>query len=268
MRNFVLVMFVGAVAAAVVAPVSSASSPRTSAVSHKKHGSDSYRAQTTIQNAGATAAVPLYLGQSKKLGGYTVVCTSAKIARTSTRIVLHPGYGVTVGVLRVNCRASTPSPTPTPNQSAPTPTPTPTAPQGSRTNPFPIGTRAAGTTWAVTVNNTNFDAWAALQAANQFNSPPSAGGQDVLANLTVTYLGAGSSTLTDLVANLGVVGQGGVEYRSYSNSCGVPPKPREIDYNTLFSEATIQLNLCWQVASADVPTLLFVYNEQSWFALH
>jgi hypothetical protein len=88
-----------------------------------------------------------------------------------------------------------------------------------------------------------------------------------MANLTITYLGPGSSDLTPLIIILGTVGQGGVEYRSFTNSCGVLPPPREIDFTTLFSGATIQLNLCWQVAAADVPTLELFYNEQSWFAL-
>jgi hypothetical protein len=38
-------------------------------------------------------------------------------------------------------------------------------------------------------------------------------------------------------------------------------------FTTLFSGATIQLNLCWQVASSDASSLEMVYNDQSWFAL-
>jgi hypothetical protein len=192
---------------------------------------------------------------------YTVVCTSKKVAKTSKRIVLRPGLQVTVRGVRVLCRKPAPAPTP-----APVPIPPP-PPAGARSNPFPLGTRAANDSWAITVNSTNFDAWPVVQAANEFNSPPSPGGQDVLANLSITYLGAGSTSLSSLIVDLGVVGQGGVEYTSFTNDCGVVPSPSEIDYNTLFSGATIQLNLCWQVSSVDVPSLEMVYNDQSWFAL-
>lgn len=88
-----------------------------------------------------------------------------------------------------------------------------------------------------------------------------------MANLTLTYQGPGSTTLTPLIINLGVVGQGGVEYKSFTNSCGVPPPPREIDYSTIFSGATISINICWQVAANDVSSLELAYNDQSWFAL-
>jgi hypothetical protein len=211
----------------------------------------------------AATVVTLHPGQSKKIGVYTVICTTGTVARTKTRIVLHPGYAVTVRGVRVRClRLTVPTPTP-----VPIPVPPPAPQPGARTNPYPLGTRAASSTWALTVNSTNFDAWPVIQAANIFNSPPSPGGQDVMANLTISYLGPGSTTLTDLIIHLGVVGSGGVEYRSFTNDCGVLPSPREIDYSTLFSGATIQLNLCWQVALADVASLEFVYNEQSWFAL-
>jgi hypothetical protein len=213
--------------------------------------------------SGSGTGVTLHPGQSKKVGIYTVVCTEAAVTRTKTRIVLRPGYQVKLAGLVIACRRA-PAPTPTPT---PTPAPTPSPAVGTRGNPFPVGTRVSNSAWAVTVNNTNFDAWPVIEAANIFNDPPSQGGQDVLTNFTISYLGPGSTTLSDLIIDLGVVGQSGVEYKSFVNDCGVEPSPSEIDYSTLFSGATIQLNLCWQVASNDASTLELVYNDQSWLAL-
>lgn len=215
----------------------------------------------TATTSTAGPKVTLHPGQSKKVGIYTVVCTTVRVAKTKTRIVLHPGYQVKLAGLVIACgRAVAPKPTPTP---APTPSPA----VGTRSNPFPVGTKASNSTWAVTVNSTNFDAWSVVQAANEFNDPPPSGSQDVMSNLTISYLGPGSTTLTDLITNLGTVGQSNVEFTSFGNDCGVLPSPREIDFNTLFSGATIQLNLCWQVPSSDVPSLELVYNDQSWLAL-
>jgi hypothetical protein len=217
--------------------------------------------------APAPAPIVLHPGMSKKMGAITVACTAKTLSQSALRIVIRTGYQVTVRGRRIRCTAisvSRPTPIPTP---IPTPTPTPPAAQGARANPYPLGTRISNGTWAFTVNSTNFDAWPIVQAANIFNDPPPAGSQDVLVNFTVSYLGAGSSTLTSFVIDLQLVGQSSVAYTSFTNSCGVLPKPREIDYSTLFTGATIQLNLCWQVPSSDVGTIALATDEGVWASI-
>src|SRR5690349_20387214 len=93
----------------------------------------------------AISVITLHAGQSKKVGKYTVICTTQKLAKKSARIVLHPGYQVALGATRVRSLKASPEPTPTPTPTpAPTPTPTPTPPPPAvgtaRSNPLPIGT--------------------------------------------------------------------------------------------------------------------------------
>jgi hypothetical protein len=59
---------------------------------------------------------------------------------------------------------------------------------------------------------------------------------------------------------------------AYSNTCGVLPPPREIDYSDTFPGATFGLNLCWQVTHADAVTLKMYWpigdSGGPWWALH
>ena len=201
----------------------------------------------------SAATFTLHPGQSKKVGQVTIICTQSKLAKTSRRIVLHPGSQVTVNGVRVRCMRRT--------------VPVPSHAVGTRSNPFPLGTRVAGSQWAITVNSTNFDAWPLVEATNAFNHPPASGVQDVMSNLTISYLGAGSSDLSPIVTELSIVGQSGVGYTSFGNRCGVLPSPEEIDFSSLFSGATIQLNLCWQVPSSDVASVELAASNQTWLAL-
>jgi len=225
-----------------------------------------------LPSAGSITTTTLHPGNSKKVGIYTVLCTAGTVARTKTRIVLHPGYQVTVRGDRIRCvRATTPSPTPKPTPApTPTPTPTPTPQQGTRANPWPVGAQAGDSTWKLKVNSVNFDAWPLIQAANMFNSPPPAGAVDVLASLTVSYVGSSNASLDfDFHINLGTVGASGVVYRSYIQSCGVEPDPNILDFTTLLQGATVTYNECWQVPTSDIPTLALYYDQwaNGFFAL-
>ena len=64
-----------------------------------------------------------------------------------------------------------------------------TADQGTRTNPYPLGSVITDGDWQVTVNSVTPDANDAVDAENQFNDPPPAGSQYLLANVTITYTG-------------------------------------------------------------------------------
>jgi type IV secretory pathway protease TraF len=56
--------------------------------------------------AGATTpTITLHAGQSKRLGVYTVVCTTRHLAPKPKRVVLHPGHSAKVHGVRVRCVA-------------------------------------------------------------------------------------------------------------------------------------------------------------------
>ena len=209
------------------------------------------------------SAVILHPGQSKKIGSYTVACTTGKGKRTKTRIVLSVGFQVKVKGTLVRC-ASRANPTPTP-----TPTPPPAA-QGTRGNPFSVGVAgttpglftSSGSTWTIVVNSTNPDAWPVVLAANEFNSPPPPGAVDFMVNLSVTLNGTQTANTFDLAPFLSAVGASGVAYGP-GQQCGVLPSPSELDYSDFFPGATFGLNYCWQVSQSDAPSLELYWSEGS-----
>jgi len=65
----------------------------------------------------------------------------------------------------------------------------PAADEGTRENPFPIGTVIESDEWTVVVNSVNLDGNEAVAGANQFNEPPTEGSQYIVVNYTATYTG-------------------------------------------------------------------------------
>lgn len=61
--------------------------------------------------------------------------------------------------------------------------------QGTREDPFPIGTTIVSKDWDVVVNSVNLSANDAVAEANSFNDPAPEGQQYAVANVTVTYKG-------------------------------------------------------------------------------
>lgn len=61
--------------------------------------------------------------------------------------------------------------------------------QGTRENPYPIGTAISQGDWTVTINSVNLDATSELTATDLYNSAPDAGSVYMLVNLTATYSG-------------------------------------------------------------------------------
>ncbi len=61
--------------------------------------------------------------------------------------------------------------------------------QGTRANPYPIGTAITQGDWTVTINSVNLDATAEITADNMFNDAPDAGMVYILVNVTATYNG-------------------------------------------------------------------------------
>ena len=161
----------------------------------------------------------------------------------------------------------------------PTPTQTPTPTLGSRDNPVPLGTafevaNSETDHWEVTVLETTPNATDLVLAEDSFFSdPPEEGNQFFIANVRAKYLGTDSTKFGGRY-RLEALGDGGVVYTIPANSCGIIPN--SLPNPELFTNGTIEGNVCWQIASADVDSLLMLLDEASyssdpnryWFSLH
>ena len=164
----------------------------------------------------------------------------------------------------------TPAPTrpPTP---IPTATPTPAPRLGSRINPIPLGAygevRDFRTTWQLSVGEIDPDAWDIIQQENQFNEPPDEDKQYYMLTLKVRNAGEQRAFFVDYVKTTGEAVNWG--YTTSQDSCGVYPGSNSRE---LFPGGEFELNVCWHVAKADLPTLKMYWDESPteytvWFAL-
>ena len=119
-------------------------------------------------------------------------------------------------------------------------------PEGSRANPYPMGSSISSGDWTVTVNSFTPDATDQVLAANEFNEAPAGGNVYALANVTITYTGDASGyaleTTTDFVTSGGnVVGS--------PDSMVVAPDPLGLD--ELYPGASVTGNLVFEIPSGD-----------------
>ena len=165
-------------------------------------------------------------------------------------------------------------PTPTP---VPTPTPTPVPPLGSRVNPVPLGTTVQVKNedptdhWEVTVISTMPDATESVLKENSFNDPPEPGKQFYIVTVRSKYLGP-DSTQFDRGFRLRAVGNGGVVYTTFSDSCGVIPNA--LPDPELFTNGQVEGSECWQIVSGDADSLMMLLepvflsdSPRVWFSL-
>ena len=103
------------------------------------------------------------------------------------------------------------------------------------------------------------DATALVLEENQFNGPPEEGNQFFIAKVRAKYLGP-DSTRFDGSFRLKALGDGGVVYSTFGNSCGVIPD--RLPDPELFTNGTIEGNVCWEIASADVDSLLMILERE------
>ena len=180
----------------------------------------------------------------------------------------------------------TPTPTATPEPTATaaptaTPTPTPTAaptppPLGSRQNPVQFGTEvdvknALNDHWRIAVIDTVPDATRLVMERNSYNDPPKEGFRFYIVTIRVQYLGP-DSTSFDGSYRLKALGVGGVVYTKFEVSCGVIPD--DLPDPELFTNGTVEGNVCWEVADDDVDSLQMFLDSgflsdtpRTWFAL-
>lgn len=122
---------------------------------------------------------------------------------------------------------------------------------GSRSAPIAFGDRfTASDGLEVRVVSVDFDAWAVVQAENQFNKPPAQGMRMILLSLEVTNQAPTYVDVPRLVrsSSFRLVGNRGIVYAPFesTNRCGVIPNEMSWD---LFSGATVSGNVCVQAPS-------------------
>lgn len=119
--------------------------------------------------------------------------------------------------------------------------------QGTRANPYPLGSTIANKDWQVTVNSFTPDATKEVMAANQFNDDPADGHQYALANITVTRLAEQAASPMFEVSVKYVTAQGNVVDRS--DTMVVAPDP--VSDNELYAGASATGNTALQVPEGD-----------------
>ena len=142
----------------------------------------------------------------------------------------------------------------------------------SRDVPVPLGQAlllADG--WEVTVLSVTPDATESVLAENRFNEPPGEGQQFFIARMRATYRGDGSDNFYGSFRSR-AVGDGGVSYSTFRNSCGVIPD--DLPDPEVFTGGTIEGNGCWAIDSGDAASLVmfddppgFDDSDRRWFAL-
>lgn len=140
----------------------------------------------------------------------------------------------------------------------------PASPPGAtREHPIPRGTSAdTGDGWRITVLSVTPNATAAVLAANRYNTPPAPGYQFYIARVHIARTApASQSFVLGGLGGLRTVGASGVAYSTYENSCGVVPDP--LTTAEVFPGGAIVGNVCWQVRSSDVSSLVLYYD---WYA--
>ena len=166
---------------------------------------------------------------------------------------------------------------PTPTPSGPTPVCNPGL-LGSRECPLPFGVPAEVNFdemdhWEITVLGIQPDATKDVLAESPVNDPPGYGKQLHMVTIRVKYLGP-SSTKFSSTGRLHALGIGGVVYTiGYSLSfCGLIPD--RLSDPELFTNGTIEGNVCWKIPSSDAESLVMILDadtrgndDRAWFAL-
>lgn len=128
---------------------------------------------------------------------------------------------------------------------------------GTRGNPIPMGETVRVGDWDLAVVSVTPDATDAVLAENPFNDPPAEGRQSYIVELSATYEGNDSEAVT-VGLTWSTVGQSAVAY-GFEDTCGVIPG--ELDsFSEVFPGGTQSGNLCWQVRSSDVESLVLIID--------
>jgi hypothetical protein len=160
----------------------------------------------------------------------------------------------------------TPSPVPV---ATPEPTPEPIIEEEPEEEVIaPVAFKKAGTVgdWTITITKVNWNAWAAVHRANQFNDKNPKGTTEVMLTGSVKFNGEGREEFN--AWHLTAVGNSGVEYSPLDDpSCGVlPGVDMQMDAKTLRKGGSQTGNLaCFVVENADLKSLQVFYDDWGGF---
>lgn len=119
--------------------------------------------------------------------------------------------------------------------------------EGTRKNPYPIGSAVTDGDWTVTINSVTLNANDAITAENMFNDAPADGTQYLMVNLTATYNGAEADGMMPMLT-LEYVTADGNTINSY-DAMIVPPEQFD-SLSTLYEGASTTGNLAFAVPAA------------------
>ncbi|GAA1453291.1 hypothetical protein ACFP47_00675 [Nesterenkonia lacusekhoensis] len=123
------------------------------------------------------------------------------------------------------------------------------ADEGTRANPYPLGTELSSSDWTVTVNSVDLDADAAVAAENQFNEGPAEGHTYILVNVTATYAGEDPDGASPWVG-VSYVSPAGNTFSAADQSVVTPESFDSLA--TLYEGASETGNIALHVPSEDV----------------
>ncbi|MGQ7788077.1 hypothetical protein [Nesterenkonia sp. K-15-9-6] len=123
------------------------------------------------------------------------------------------------------------------------------AEQGTRPNPYPLGSEITTSDWTVTVNSVDLDATDAVLAENPFNEDPEEGHAYILVDLSVQYIGDDPAGDTPMVS-VDYVSAEGNTFRA-SDMLTVAPDSFD-SMSTLYEGATTTGNIAIHVPADGV----------------
>lgn len=133
---------------------------------------------------------------------------------------------------------------------------------GGRLNAYPVGTAVLlKDDWEMTVVASDSDANEEVEQENEFNDAPKEGHRYYLVRVRATYRGQGSSTF-DGGFRVRALGESGITYTHFENSCGVVPDSMyEHDAET-FEGGSFEANVCYEVRVSDADAGLVVFDHE------
>lgn len=121
--------------------------------------------------------------------------------------------------------------------------------QGTRENPYPLGSQISTSDWTVTVNSVDFDADQAIAAENTFNDEAESGFTYIMVNITAEYTGSDPEGDTPWVGLAYVSAEGNTF--DEMDSMAVVPESFDQD-STLYEGASESGNMALIVPEDDI----------------
>lgn len=122
------------------------------------------------------------------------------------------------------------------------------AADGTRENPFPLGTTVASKDWEVVINSVDFAADEAVAEANFGNRPAGEGNEWIVVNYTATYIGDDADGGMPAMVSVNYVTPSGNTIDGLS-VLAVAPEPNFDSMSTLYTGASTTGNTALSVPS-------------------